>query len=113
MNPPLAEAGGFLAQVARGSSGPMGLTPSTPAGSEPARFGTTSKGVAVLAWLSLSTVCALGSRNAHRAPYPIAWTVFSPGGETPFSAPLRKSPTPPLPPLPPRPEGRGILGGTR
>ncbi|WP_164405878.1 transposase [Streptomyces mirabilis] len=107
LNPPPAEAGGFLAQAACGSSGPTGLTPSTPAGSEPARFGTTSKGVAVLAWLSLSTVCALGSRNAHRPRYPIAWTVFRPGGETPFPALLRRSP------IPSRPEGRGILGGTR
>ncbi|QDN93550.1 hypothetical protein FNV61_56900 [Streptomyces sp. RLB3-6] len=107
MNPPPAEAGGFLAQAACGSSGPTGLTPSTPAGSEPARFGTTSKGVAVLAWLSLSTVCALGSRNAHRPRYPIAWTVFRPGGETPFPALLRRSP------IPSRPEGRGILAGTR
>ncbi|QDO05039.1 hypothetical protein FNV68_00240 [Streptomyces sp. S1D4-23] len=47
LNPPPAEAGGFLAQAAHGPSGPTGLTPSTPAGSEPARFGTTGKGITV------------------------------------------------------------------
>src|SRR4051794_26198400 len=102
LTPPPAEARGFLAQEAPQVSDPQGLTPSTPAGTEPARLCT-----AKLRWLVLGSRNApsrwLGSRSAPRTRYP---TVFRPEGETPFPALLRRGP------IPPRPEGRGILGGT-
>ncbi|GAB2967556.1 hypothetical protein GCM10023080_032780 [Streptomyces pseudoechinosporeus] len=106
MNPPPAEAGGFLAQEAPQVSDLKGLTPSTPAGTEPARFVQQSQVMFVLAWLSLNTLYALGSRDAQRTAYPIMRAVFRPGGETPPPALLRRSP------IPLRPEGQGILGGS-
>ncbi|GAA2656242.1 hypothetical protein GCM10010307_69670 [Streptomyces vastus] len=75
MNPPQAKAGGFLAQEAPQTNGLKGLTPSTPAGTEPARFVEQSS--AVPYWFPIGTVCALGSRNARQAPYPIAWRPFA------------------------------------
>ena len=94
LNPPPADPWGFLAQEAPRVSDPEGLTPSTPAGTEPARFGT-----ATLWWH------VLGSRSARRTVHPVM-SVFRPQGERPFPALLRRSP------IPSRPKGQGILGGS-
>ncbi|MGW9022938.1 HAD family hydrolase [Streptomyces sp. NPDC055722] len=102
LNPPPAEAGGFLAHVGCGSATSSSYTINTSrVETSPVLYGKAWRCACRLG--SRSARCALGSRNA-RTPYPIMWAVFRPGGETPFPALLRRGP------IPPRPEGRGVLG---
>ncbi|MEU6656306.1 epoxide hydrolase N-terminal domain-containing protein [Streptomyces sp. NPDC046900] len=103
LNPPPAEAGGFLAHAGCGSATSSSYTINTSrVETSPVLYGKAWRCACRLG--SRSARCALGSRNARTA-YPIMWAVFRPGGETPFPALLRRGP------IPPRPEGRGVLGG--
>ncbi|GAB2833201.1 hypothetical protein GCM10027073_72250 [Streptomyces chlorus] len=82
LNPPPAEARGFLAQAARSLNERTSLTLSTPAGTEPARLPVRTKELRVL-----------GSRDARQSAYPAVWEVSHLRGTTPFLAPYHKSST--------------------
>jgi hypothetical protein len=76
LNPPHAEAGGFLAHVACGPAVNRSYTINTSrVGTSPVWY-SKAKELLVSAWLSLDTVYALGSRNAQHAPYPVMWAVY-------------------------------------
>ncbi|GAB2470582.1 hypothetical protein GCM10027162_77460 [Streptomyces incanus] len=78
LNPPPAEARGFLAQAARSLSERTRLTLSTPAGTKPARLPVRTKELHVL-----------GSRDARQSAYPAVRKVSRLWGKTPFLAPYR------------------------
>src|SRR5690606_10595089 len=62
--PSPAERRGFLAQAAHSLGERASLTLSAPAGTEPARLPVKTKELRVL-----------GSRDAHRLPYPTVWAI--------------------------------------